>query len=204
MAGQLVKGADFYMSPRWHPGGKFVAWIEWNHPNMPWDGTHLMLGRLEGTPPHLIDSHSVAGDIDQTVSQPQFSSDGRFLSYIVSNGEWEDLVMLEVQTGQSHILVKGEGFHLSQPGWVQGMRFYGWTFDNKEILYIRNQGGFASLWRVDIESADTTQIETEPYTWLTQLSVSGTDKSVVFLASAPGIPSRVVHWDGTETTCSCL
>jgi len=195
---QLVKGADFYMSPRWHPGSKIVAWVEWNHPNMPWDGTTLMLGRLEGTPPRLIDSHSVAGETDQAVSQPEFSSDGRYLSYIVSNGEWEDLVLLELQTGESRVLVKGDGFHLAQPAWVQGMRFYGWAGNSRDIFYIRNHGGFASLWHVDIETGQSDQIDTAPYTWITQLAVSQEGNDVAFLASAAGIPPRVVRWDGFQ------
>lgn len=194
---QLVKGADFYMSPRWHPAGKFITWIEWNHPNMPWDGSQLMLGRLEGNPPQLVDSHSVAGDVDQSVYQPEFSSDGRFLSYIVATKEWEDLVLLELQTGDTRILVEGDGFHLSEPGWVQGMRSYGWTNDNREILYIRNHGGFASLWRVDIENGETSQIDTNPYTWISQISLSSHSLEAAFLASAPGIPPRVVRWNET-------
>jgi len=195
---QLVKGADFYMSPRWHPGGKAVAWIEWNHPNMPWDGSRLILGRLESNPPRLVDSHCVAGDADHAVSQPQFSPDGRYLSYLVSNGEWEDLVLLELQTGQSRILVKGDGFHLAQPAWIQGLRFYGWSFDNRDIYLIKNYGGSASLWQVDIESGEIRQIDTSPYTWITQLSVSSSANELVFLASAPGIPTRVVHRDAAS------
>ncbi len=193
---QLVKGSDFYMSPRWHPARKFIAWVEWNHPNMPWDGSKLMLGRLEGSPPHLVDWHSVAGDMDQSVYQPEFSSDGRYLSYIVSNGEWEDLVLLELQTGDTRVLVEGDGFHLCEPAWVQGIRSYGWSYDNHEILYIRNHGGIASLWQVNIENGETSVIDTTPYTWLTQISVSRQTKEAVLLASAPGIPSRVVKWNG--------
>ncbi|HCQ00145.1 MAG TPA: hypothetical protein DIT99_05370, partial [Candidatus Latescibacteria bacterium] len=35
----LVSGADFYMQPIWHPAGDRIAWIEWDQPQMPWDGT---------------------------------------------------------------------------------------------------------------------------------------------------------------------
>jgi dipeptidyl aminopeptidase/acylaminoacyl peptidase len=195
---QLVRGADFYTSPRWHPGGKSIVWVEWNHPNMPWDGTRLMLGRLEGNPPHLIDSHIVAGDQETLAIQPQFSPDGRYLSYLISNGEWEDLVLLELHTGQSKVLIKGDGFHLTQPTWVQGMRSYGWTYDNQEIIYIQNRGGIATLWRVEIEGGETIQIDISPYTWITQISISPTSTDVVFLGSSPEIPLRVLQRTGNK------
>jgi dipeptidyl aminopeptidase/acylaminoacyl peptidase len=195
---QIVRGADFYTSPKWHPGGKTIAWVEWNHPNMPWDGTRLMLGRLEGSPPKMIDLHTVAGDHDVPALQPQFSPDGKYLSYLISNGEWEDLVLLELQTGQSKVLIKGNDFHLTQPAWVQGMRSYGWMYDNQEILYIQNRGGIATLWRVAIEGGDTIQIDIAPYTWITQVSVSPTSTDAVFLGSAPRIPTRVLKRTGNQ------
>ena len=43
----LVSGPDFVSSPRWSPDGRRLCWLEWDHPNMPWDGTRLIVRDLE-------------------------------------------------------------------------------------------------------------------------------------------------------------
>ena len=43
---RLVRGQDFYMQPCWHPDGTRIAWVSWDHPNMPWDSTTLRMARL--------------------------------------------------------------------------------------------------------------------------------------------------------------
>ena len=40
----LVSGSDFYAFPRLDPKDERLAWIEWNHPNMPWDKAQLYVG----------------------------------------------------------------------------------------------------------------------------------------------------------------
>ena len=41
---KLASGADFYMQPVWHPQSTYLAWVEWDHPNMPWDGGAAQAG----------------------------------------------------------------------------------------------------------------------------------------------------------------
>jgi dipeptidyl aminopeptidase/acylaminoacyl peptidase len=45
----LVTGADFFAFPTPSPDGTRLAWINWDHPRMPWDGTELRVGSLAGS-----------------------------------------------------------------------------------------------------------------------------------------------------------
>ncbi len=83
----LASGADFYSDPVLSPDGTRLAWIEWRHPNMPWDGTELWQADLDdaGVPHTLI---KIAGALDESIFQPSWSPDG--LLYFVSDrtGWW--------------------------------------------------------------------------------------------------------------------
>ncbi len=193
---QLARGANFYMQPVWHPAGKKIAWVEWHHPNMPWDGARLILADIDGNPPRLVSQTVVAGDDDQAVWQPQFSPDGRWLSYIVTHGDWERLVLQDLLSGEQRTLIEGDGFHLARPAWIQGMRFYVWSPGSQKLYYLRYRHENASLWQVWLENGATSRIDVAPYTWISQLSISPTADQLAFIASAPSIPDRVIRWDG--------
>lgn len=197
---QLAKGADFYMQPVWHPAGDRLAWIEWDHPNMPWDGTRLKLARLQGKSPHLTEVAFIAGDENVPVCQPRFSPNGRWLSYIEGRGEWDDLVLVDLENGVKHALVKGDGFHLSPPAWVQGIHSYGWSANSQRLFYLRYTKGWVTLWSVDLVNGQSAPIDISPYTWLGQLSVSPTGDELAFLASAPDVPTRILRWQEGRLT----
>ena len=71
----LAAGRDFYASPRISPDGRRLAWLEWDHPNMPWDGTELRLADLAGDG-LAGDPVTVAGGPEESVFQPEWSPDG--------------------------------------------------------------------------------------------------------------------------------
>ena len=77
----LVSGADFYANPVISPDGAALAWIEWNHPQMPWDGSVLKTGKLQIQQGRLtIDPSSImtiAGGTECAVNQLQYSPAGR-------------------------------------------------------------------------------------------------------------------------------
>jgi dipeptidyl aminopeptidase/acylaminoacyl peptidase len=192
---QVARGADFYMQPCWSPNGSMVAWVEYDQPNMPWDGGRLMLAGLDGDPPRAERVIHVDGGEDTPVFQPAFSPDGRWLSYIIGDGELDRLALYHLADGATHTLA---GAVLLPPAWVQGKRVYGWSRDGKRIYFIRNDAGFFTLWGAEVSNGKIQQLATAPYTWLDQLSVSTGGERLAFLASAPGIPTRIAVWEGGQ------
>jgi dipeptidyl aminopeptidase/acylaminoacyl peptidase len=189
---KLVQGSDFYMQPVWHPDSARLAWIEWNHPNMPWDGTRLMLGRLAGNPPHLTVVESIAGDEDVPVFQPAFSPDGAWLSYLTNQGEWDQLVVMNLASGERRVLVADAV--LMDPAWVQGLHMYGWSPTSQRLYYLRNDAGVGSVWSVDLASGQSQKLDFGPYVSFDQLAVSPTAERLVVVASGTTIPTRLVTW----------
>jgi len=189
---KVAEGADFYMQPVWHPDGSLIAWIEWDHPNMPWDGTRLRLARLAGEPPRPISVETIAGGDRTPVFQPAFSPDGRFLSYILTEEEWDALVIVDLTTGARRILV--EGTTLAPPAWVHGLRVYGWSPRGDRLFYRRNENAAASLEAVSLEGK-IERLDLGPYTWFEQLAVAPDREALAMIAASPTIPPRIVSWE---------
>ena len=75
----LVENSDFVSSPRISPDGKMLAWLSWNHPDMPWDSSYLMVGDLNISSDEvsLTNVRSIAGGEDSSVCQLNYLADGR-------------------------------------------------------------------------------------------------------------------------------
>jgi dipeptidyl aminopeptidase/acylaminoacyl peptidase len=194
---KLVEGADFYMQPVWHPSGQAIAWVEWDHPNMPWDGTRLMYAVLEGDPPEIQAAQNLAGGQDIPILQPAFSPDGRYLSYVQNQGEWDQLILQDLQTGDSRVLV--EGASLLKPAWIQGVRVQAWSAKRKGIYFLQSKAGVTALNFVDVLTGKIEAVDLSPYTYLSQPIVSPHGR-IAMLANAPSISTRVISKDQGKVT----
>ena len=194
---QLASGRDFYMQPAWHPDGRRVAWIAWDHPNMPWDGSGLYLGDAgcrtasgDGPEPVLV-AGDPAGSV--AVFQPAFSPDGRYLSFVCDGEGWFNLWLYDLENGSLQPLVQ-EPFEYAGPAWIQGLRSHAWTPSGGAVYAIRLSRGRAALVRVDLEERRSQPVGggLSRYSALSQLSPAPEGERVALLGSSPLLPRRVL------------
>jgi dipeptidyl aminopeptidase/acylaminoacyl peptidase len=193
----VVSGKDFYMQPRWHPDGTMIAWVQWNHPQMPWDGTELCIGTLrppsrEGDLPTVTDIRVVAGDTSTAIFQPEFAPDGRSLAYISDKTGWDNLYLYDLASGTSRALTE-DPIEVGQPAWAQGMRAFGFAANGASLLYLRNEGGTRRLCRYDLATDEPEQLATlTDYSWIEQPAVAPGHGTLASVASSSTTPPRIV------------
>ena len=195
---QLAMGADFYMQPCWHPSGAMIAWVEWNHPYMPWDAGMVKLGKLGGMQLRLLEESWIDGGPGAGACQPRFSPDGKWLSYIIRDGDWDSLALYNLKKREKRMLLPPDGCHLCQPAWIQGMRSYAWSADSKRIYILSNLRGFSSLWKVDLRDGKSTRILIDPVIGAAQLDCAGDE--LVILGN--GVKDAKQIWHVKEETLS--
>jgi len=175
----LVSGNDFYSSPRLSRDGSHLAWLTWNHPNMPWDGTELWIGELrtDGT---LENAKRVVGGIDESILQPKWSAAG-VLHFISDRSGWWNLYRW--LNGQVEPLCNMKA-DFSGPQWIFGISTYAFESANNIICMYKQQG----VWHLASLDATSGRIKSmkNPYTdmWSLQASLG----LVVFAAGAPNEP----------------
>ncbi len=182
----LVAGNDFYASPRLSPDGTRLAWLTWNHPNMPWDGTELWVGELraDGT---LGEVRHVAGGERESIFQPEWSPDGTL--YFVSDrtGWWN---LYRWRDGQVEPLVEREA-EFGLPQWVFGMSTYAFASEGRIVCAYAVRGTW-TLAVVETATGRLEPIET-PYTTIT--GVRAAAGRVLFRAGSPVEPISIVQMD---------
>ena len=146
----LASGADFLSDPTLSPDGRQLAWLQWNHPNMPWDGTELYVADLDGrgVPRAPV---RVAGGPDESVFQPVWSPDG--VLYFVSDrtGWWN---LYRRRNGVTEP-VYATAADFGKPQWSLGTSTYAFASADRIVVTYAEYG----RWRLGVLSLDPNKLE---------------------------------------------
>lgn len=200
---RVAHGRDFYMQPAWHPDGNRLAWIEWDHPQMPWDGTELAVGDItfEDGRPVVTNVTRVAGGPDTAIYQPTFSPDGRALYYISDETGFGHIYRRDLASGSVEQLTSGDAEY-GEPAWNQGMRRFGITPGGR-LVAVRSERGFHRLVSIGPDGEERDESHRHGgYTQLNQPACSPTTEVVAFAAGGGRQPDRiiVVNFDDEPAT----
>lgn len=184
----IVEGHDFYSSPRVSPDGSRLAWLSWDHPRMPWDGTELWGAALaeDGSvsEPELLD-----GGETESVFQPEWSPDG-VLHFVSDRTGWWNLCRLVGDRVEPLHRMEAE---FGYPQWVFGMRRYGFLPRGRIVTIYAESG----VDRIGVFEDDTLRpVHNAFERFGSSLGVRG--DALFTIAGSGGTPTAVVGI-GTET-----
>ncbi|MYR34252.1 prolyl oligopeptidase family serine peptidase [Nocardiopsis alba] len=191
---ELVSGARFYASPSPSPDGRHLAYVRWNHPRMPWDGTELRVGEV--TDSGLIGEYTLKGGVDESVLSPVWADDETL--YLASDwpGFW-NLYQAGLK-GQAIALYPAEEEFHAPPGRLGSRSFC--VLDSGRLVTLHGDVSMSpSVY--DPDTLDLTGISTELTSW-SQVDTDGT--SVVAVAASADTSPCVVRLDPERRSVEVL
>ena len=166
----LVTGRDFVAAPRLSPDGRQLAWIAWDHPNMPWDDTELWLSSFDiDDRPRIDKPRRVAGGRGKSVIQPVWSPEGTL--HVISDRSdlWNVHRVDGVDAVAPLLDVNAE---IGGPAWLFGFSDYGLTVPDGDLVAVWSADGVANLSHVSHDGAVHTTWPL-PYADLAFVSIDG-------------------------------
>ena len=182
---RLVSGNDFYANPVISPDGTTLAWLTWNHPNLPWDGTELWQAPFaaDGT---LEVPVRIAGGPAESVFQPQWSAEGT-LHFVSDRSGWWNLYAW--RDGRAECVLGGER-EMGLPQWVFGMSTYALLGEGRAAVAVNEQG----IWRLVVTEAAGRE-ERLRVPWTDIASLQALPGGLAFIAGSPRHPPCVVRYE---------
>ncbi|CDG80755.1 dipeptidyl-peptidase 5 [Janthinobacterium agaricidamnosum] len=182
----LAQGHDFYAAPRLSPDGRSLAWLSWDHPRMPWQGTELWLAEVhdDGT---LSTPRLIAGGLRESICQPEWSPQG-LLHFVSDSSGWWNLYRLHGATIEALCPVAAE---FATPHWTFGGSMYGFLPEG-DIICTYLQNGVSHLGRLSPGAARLESIA-NPYQEIRELRVG--PGFVALLGGSPTIAPELARID---------
>ena len=182
----LASGPDFMAAPRLSPDGSRLAWLEWDHPDMPWDASRLRIAPVQPDG-SLGDPVLVAGGPDESIAQPEWSADGVIHFVSDRTGWWNLCRLLDGPTLDSITPMEAE---FADPAWIFGRASYAFTTDGSIVAVGRHDGRDHLI---HIQPGDFVgEVET-PYTEFEGMVAS--PSGIITIAGSPAEPTVVARLD---------
>jgi len=192
----LVSGNDFYSSPRLSPDGARLAWLTWNHPNMPWDETELWVAGIkeDGS---LHQPKKVAGGNEESIFHPQWSPRGE-LYFVSDRNGWWSLYRLNAAGVVEPIV--GMEAEFGMPQWVFGMSTYAFESAERIVCSYVEKG----IWRIGTIDTRTRKFERIESSYTDISFVRAAPGQAVMRAGSPTESLSLVRLDPTTATFEVL
>jgi dipeptidyl aminopeptidase/acylaminoacyl peptidase len=181
----IASGRDFYAAPRPSPDGARLAWLAWDHPHVPFEGTELWVGDL-GDDGEISNERRIAGSESESIFQPEWGPDGR-LHFISDRTGWSNLYV----EGDGEVLpLTSEEAELGYPQWVFDLTRYTFLADGR-IACVFTREAVDTLELRDPQTGSLARVEL-PYTKFYSPSIRSSGSRVVVPAASPTNASVVL------------
>ncbi|HEX8030623.1 MAG TPA: prolyl oligopeptidase family serine peptidase, partial [Vicinamibacterales bacterium] len=191
----LSEGADFYSDPIVSPDGKFLAWLQWHHPNMPWDGTELWVAAFnpDGKPGVR---EKVAGGAAESIFQPEWSPDNAL--YFVSDrtGWWNLYRWRGVDVESVHEMAAEFG----KPQWTFSMSTYAFVTANRiAATYVQDGRWQLAMIDMDLHRFEPVALPLQPVE-----SIKATSDAIYFIGASATEAPAIVELDPRSRRTSII
>jgi dipeptidyl aminopeptidase/acylaminoacyl peptidase len=184
---ELVTGADFFAYPTPSPDGGRLAWISWNHPRMPWDGTELRVAKIQNGVPGR--GGLVKGGPRESVLAPAWR-DATSLYVVTDWTGWWNIYQIGLAGEQPQALYPAEE-EFAGPLWLLGGRPFVVLGDGR--LAVTHGRGESRLGLLDPETAELTDLDLPLNDFKRQLATDGS--VIAAVAGGPAEQLSVVTVD---------
>lgn len=179
----MTVDTDFVAQPALSPGGTHLAWIAWNHPDMPWDRAELRVGRLEGG---TVSEWTTVTSGETAALQPVWVDEDDLLYADDPTGRW-NIWRMHLDASLDHEDVAPADADTGGPLWVLGARWFAPLADGR-IVAVRTNGS-DDVVLIDPKTGDVRSLGLEATANAVIEDVSGMRVlvSAAGPASSPGI-----------------
>jgi dipeptidyl aminopeptidase/acylaminoacyl peptidase len=179
----LVTGNDFVSDPRLSPDGRWLAWLQWQHPDMPWDAAELLVRGPDGTETVVAGGRS--GGQPESVVQPTWAADGSLWFLADRTDVWS--LYRWAPRGEPELVVDA-GTDIAGPQWVFGQSRFALLDDGRVVVAY----GRAGADRLAVREPDGSLRELDlSYGAFGQLAAAG--NAVVCVAGGPASETVVLR-----------